>query len=181
MRALGLCVLFLMGCSSNKIIDTDGGDDSGVKPDTGVDAAKDSGGGMDAGSDAAKLDGYYAWGHPGALNRLYIYWADAQNDVCLRLYFTSPGTNLTAVTVPNGWNLETIGTGAVHSAQACNPYYMGAAENLQNLSSSGMVNWSGTNVPGTVWTLDVTLNFAPSTWAPSSQQMLATNLNVQMF
>jgi hypothetical protein len=182
MRTLGLALLSLafLGCSSDKSGDDDSGTgtDSGVKPEAGVDAGKDAGI-MDAGSDAAKLDGYYAWGHAGAPNRLFIYFADAQNDVCYRLHLEN-GTNMTAVTIPNGWNLLDIGTGAVHSAQACSPYYSGNAEILQNLSSSGTLNWSGT-VPPTVYTVDVTLNFAPSTWAASSQQLMTMNLPVTMF
>lgn len=172
--------LFIFGCGSDKTAD-DGGatTDTGVKADAGVDAGKDAGI-ADAGADAAKLDGYYAWGRPGAPNRLFIYYADAQNDICFRLHLES-GTNMTAVTVPMGWDLLDIGTGAVKSAKACTPYYNGSDEIVQNLSSSGTLNWSGTNVPGTIWTVDVTLNFAPSMWAPSSQDLKIDNLNVAMF
>lgn len=177
-----LSFLFFLGCGSDKTAD-DGGTttDTGVK-DAGVDASKDSSGVTDSGGDAATLDGYYAWGNAGAMNRLYVYYADHANNVCFVLFFKSNnGMNMTAVTVPTGWELETVGTGVFDNAQACSPYFKGTATLMQNLSSSGSVNWSGTNVPQTLWDVTVTLNFMPTNWAPGSFDFKVQNLNVTMF
>lgn len=150
--------------------------DSGVKPDTSVNPGKDAG--MEAGGDAGKLDGYYAWGHPGAPNRLFIYYADAQNDLCFAMRLETPGPNMSAVTLPMGWDIKS--TLVFQAAAACTPYYSGSAQTMQNLSSSGSITFSGTNVPMTIFDMDVTLNFMPS-WAPGSQQLKTQNLQVTMF
>lgn len=156
------------------------GTDTGVKPDAGVEAGGGKDAGMDAGGDAGKLDGYYAWGHPSSPNKLFIYYADAQNDLCFVLHLESSGMNTSAVTLPMGWDLATVGTGVFQSAAACTPYYQGSANYMQDLSSSGSITFSGTNVPMTVFDMDVTLNFMPS-WAPGSQQLKTQNLAVTMF
>lgn len=180
MRAVAVTLLLLAGCSSGPVAPDDAGGDAGAPKDAGSDGAtppKDAG--ADAGGDAGKLDGYYAWGHSGAPNRLFIYYADAQNDLCFALHLES-GTNTSALTLPMGWDLKQIGTGVFQSAQACTPYYSGNAQYQQYLSATGSVGFSGANVPSTIFTLDASLSFIPG-WPPSSQDLKTTNLAVQMF
>lgn len=179
-RRATLRVLFWLGlvgvagCSSNTPpFDSDAGDAGSADgaADTGSKdvAAPDTGPG-----DGGTWDGYYAYGRSG--NRIFLYKADAQRDLCFTLRLIA-GPNQSALVLPAGWNVDA--SGVFHASAACNPQYMGAAEFLPTLSSSGTVDWSGSGIPTTITQLDVTLNFAPSLWAPSSEMLQTTNLAVK--
>ena len=141
------------------------GGDTGVKPDGAGDA-----------SDAGKLDGYYAFGQGGATNRLIVFYADATADLCFMVRLTQR-MNMSALTLPSNWDVENAGI--FHAAAACTIFYTGQAEFLQALSMSGSMSWMGVALPKTIDTVDVTLNFAPSMWAPSTNDIKTTNLAVK--
>jgi len=172
--AVGLALALVPGCSSSPTpFDQDGGGDGAAKDGAG-DGAKDVAAPDSGPGDGGMWDGYYAYGRSG--NRVLLYKADAARDLCFTVRLTT-GTNLSALTLPMGWNVEA--SGVFRAAAACNPQYMGAADFLPTLSLSGTVAWTGGGLPAIVTQLDVTLNFAPSMWAPSSEMMQTTNLAVK--
>lgn len=163
-----------LGCNAGApALGADGGDGGGA--DGAADAGPKDVAAPDTGpGDGGTWDGYYAYGRSG--NRILLYKADAQADLCFALRLIA-GPNQSALTLPAGWNVEA--SGVFRASAACNPQYVGAAEFLPTLSSSGTVDFTGAGIPATIAQLDVTLNFAPSTWAPSSDRLQTTNLAVK--
>lgn len=154
-------------------MDPDAGD-AGGKDAAADSGAKDTGPSDTGAGDGGVWNGYYAYGRSG--NRILIYKADAQRDLCFTIRLIT-GPNLSALTLPSNWNVEA--SGVFRAAAACNPQYMGTADYLPTLSSSGTISWQGASIPVVIDQLDVTLSFAPSMWAPSDEMLKATNLPVK--
>lgn len=164
----------LCACSSSATPDTDAGDAGGAG-DAIADASNKDAQPADSGpTDGGTWDGYYAYGRSGS--RIFVYKADAQRDLCFAIRLIA-APNLSALALPTGWNVEA--SGVFRAAAACNPQYMGTADFQPTLSASGSISWQGAGIPLVIDKLDVTLNFAPSMWAPSSETLQGTNLAVK--
>lgn len=141
-----------------------------------VSDAKDGGAASDVYDAGPPLDGYFAYGKGGATNRIFLFYADMNANLCFAVRLTQRA-NMSALTLPMGWDVESAGV--FRDSRACNIYYAGTADFLPALSMSGSISWMGQAAPKTIDSVMITLNFMPTMWAPSSQDLNTTTLAVK--
>ena len=189
MRTLAF-VLLSFGCGGADavaVVDSGGADAPGLDSSK-VDASTDGGGtdasvvdgaGVDASDASTTTDAgagtYTAYALIGGYDRVVIFKADPQRNLCFELRLVAPPQSSGGLTLPSMWGFESAKV--THDSAACVKQYMGAGQTWPVASQSGVVSWVG-YLPKTL-DIDVTLVFSGQpNWAPAAESLKAAAIVV---